>query len=140
MTDKLDGGEGRKEGRALPPVGGPGHSAEPEPQEGLGPDGRVSHSADWVTQADFEATVAFLRSEDCPLSVKTVLGSRPSVLSVALARHRQASTAALLGALEQIVEACSNTGIGNPIVSERVIDRCDDIARAAIANASGGRS
>lgn len=35
-------------------------------------------------------------------------------------------------ALEAIVEACANEGYGNPIVNDRIVDRCDDFARQAL--------
>ena len=43
-----------------------------------------------------------------------------------------ARVAELEAALRAIVEVCANTGSGNAIVAERVIDRCDDLARAAL--------
>ncbi len=36
-------------------------------------------------------------------------------------------------ALREIVRICSNDGIGNPIVDERVIGRCEDVATEALA-------
>lgn len=35
-------------------------------------------------------------------------------------------------ALERIVEHCANDGYGNPIVNERIVDRCDETARQAL--------
>jgi hypothetical protein len=35
-------------------------------------------------------------------------------------------------ALTDIVTACQNTGHGNPIVDERIVERCEEIAEAAL--------
>lgn len=42
-----------------------------------------------ITPADHAAVRAFLRSDDCPLSVKMVLGAKPDALLALLAGHRQ---------------------------------------------------
>lgn len=43
-----------------------------------------------------------------------------------------ARIAELEGALRQIVGHCDNSGYGNPIVNERIVDRCDETARQAL--------
>lgn len=52
--------------------------------------------------------------------------------SVAAINDLKADAAALLEALREIVGHCGNDGYGNPIVNERIVDRCDETARAAI--------
>jgi hypothetical protein len=42
----------------------------------------------------------------------------------------------LEAALRKIAEECQNTGYGNPIVMERMIDRIEETARAALGEAS----
>lgn len=44
-----------------------------------------------VEQCDRDAAAAFLRSDDCPLSVKMTLGYSPDALAQAFARHRLAA-------------------------------------------------
>ena len=38
------------------------------------------------------------------------------------------------GALRSVVEHCSNAGLPNEIVADRVVDRCDETARQALSN------
>jgi len=38
----------------------------------------------------------------------------------------------LEAALREIRKACANEGYGNPIVNERIVDRCDEIAFQAL--------
>lgn len=47
----------------------------------------------------------------------------------------RAINAELVEALKEIVEHCDNEGKWNEIVQSRIIERCDDTARAAIAKA-----
>jgi hypothetical protein len=49
-------------------------------------------SDDLVTRSDREAAISFIQSEDCPVSVKMVLGYSIEPLVQAFARHRLAST------------------------------------------------
>ena len=38
------------------------------------------------------------------------------------------------GAFRSVVEHCSNAGLPNEIVADRVVDRCDETARQALSN------
>jgi hypothetical protein len=62
-------------------------------------------SDDLVTQADRDAAIAFLQSDDCPVSVKMVLGSRIKVLFQAFARHRLTDHAEQAAEIQRLREA-----------------------------------
>ncbi|WP_288949524.1 hypothetical protein [uncultured Paracoccus sp.] len=53
-------------------------------------------------------------------------------LTAALADER-AHADTLAGALTLIDEHCQNEGYGNPIVDNRIVDRCEETAREALA-------
>jgi uncharacterized membrane protein YccC len=52
---------------------------------------------------------------------------------VDLIQSQAAENERLREALSEIVKHCANTGKGNPIVDERIIDRCEETATQALA-------
>lgn len=89
-----------------------------------------------VLQVDRDAACEFFRDPACPVSVKMVLGYDPSPLHAILARHREASTAELVEALERLAAltpARANAGDAHDLyLTVRAI------AETALANARKG--
>jgi hypothetical protein len=98
-----------------------------------------------VTREDMSLAASFWRVH--PKEIQDAGMTRSEWYAKLIARHRIASTTALQaelaearariavleGALERIVDHCSNAGLPNEIVADRVVDRCDATARQALA-------
>lgn len=92
---------------------------------------RLRAASEGVIDRQF-AELRFNQARDEAAAELTRLRAEVERLAAALSDER-AHADTLAGALTLIDEHCQNEGYGNPIVDNRIVDRCEETAREALA-------